>query len=583
MSGDATGWSLPALKADLVLLHAPALFDFRERRDVWFPFLSTTGDVPITPLYDYYPVGFRSLRRYLGERGRKVEIVNLATLLLRHRKADLAALAAALDVKAIGIDLHWLHHAQGALALAEALKRLRPDLPIVFGGISATWYAAELVRYPAVDLVLRGYDTHAPLEALLAALEAGGDLSRVPNLLWKGRDGAVHDNGLTHRPGSFGCGVDWRSVPGAGEASLLQVRELLSNQTSGCAHSCGWCGGSQEAFQRIYGGQAGMAHKPLEEVGFEFATMRAADRPGTFHVHASGAYNAEGARLDHLLEQVAAAGLKSVNYEQFHLTPDDVLRRMARGNARTTITLSPQSHDLRISRLAGRGSYGNEDLEDWIDRALGLGIWRVEIWYFVGMPEQDERSVRQTVEACERLLERYGRRGASPMICPLLPILDPGSTFFTEPEAHGYRIFHRSLEAHRRAAERASLVNRLNYETRWLSRRQIVEVGFRAVRALMQAKARAGLFSQPRVDQFNARLDDALDFLPVVTEADDLADPAERRRALEALGGEIERRNAQVLYDGVIGQTHPIKRPVGGRWFDDLGWDEADLARAFPD
>ena len=50
-SGNGDG-ALPALSADLVLMHAPAFFDFRERRDIYFPFLGTSGDVPITPLYE---------------------------------------------------------------------------------------------------------------------------------------------------------------------------------------------------------------------------------------------------------------------------------------------------------------------------------------------------------------------------------------------------------------------------------------------------------------------------------------------------------------------------------------------------
>src|SRR5262245_16827110 len=66
---------LPPLRADLLLLHAPAFFDFRDRRDVYFPFLGTSGDVPITPLYEYFPVGFKTLQRYLMERGHEVKLL----------------------------------------------------------------------------------------------------------------------------------------------------------------------------------------------------------------------------------------------------------------------------------------------------------------------------------------------------------------------------------------------------------------------------------------------------------------------------------------------------------------------------
>ena len=89
------------------------MFEFRDRRDIYFPFLGTSGDVPITPLYEYFPVGFKTLQRFLGERGHDVKLVNLSSLLLRYRLAC-RSVVAALDTPIVGIDLHWMIHVQGA-------------------------------------------------------------------------------------------------------------------------------------------------------------------------------------------------------------------------------------------------------------------------------------------------------------------------------------------------------------------------------------------------------------------------------------------------------------------------------------
>ena len=145
--------SLPTLSADLLLLHAPAIFDFRSRRDIYFPFLGTSGDVPITPLYEYFPVGFRSLRQYLLSSDFDVKIINLSTLLIRYPKIDVDQVINALDIGLLGIDLHWMVHVQGCLAIARRIKRLRPDIAVILGGISSTYYADELIRYPFVDMV----------------------------------------------------------------------------------------------------------------------------------------------------------------------------------------------------------------------------------------------------------------------------------------------------------------------------------------------------------------------------------------------------------------------------------------------
>lgn len=571
------GGSLPTLHADLVLLHAPAFFDFRDRRDIYFPFLGTSGDVPITPLYEYFPVGFKTLQRSLGDCGHDVKIVNLSTVLLRYPGLDFDTLVDALEARLIGIDLHWMVHVQGSLAVAERIKRLQRDTPIVFGGISSTYYADELIRYPFIDMVMRGYDTHEPMSALLTALKQANDFSGVQNLLWKQADGGIQDNGFSYTPDTYGCGIDWSKRPQPVATRSLPIQELLSTQNAGCAYNCPWCGGSRDAFRRINKRQRAMARKPAAEISYEFDSISRIQGTDQYYFYSVGSYNESKPGMEFFLDQVARTRLKSISYEQFHLTPDDTLKRMVEANKRTVITLSPESHDTRISKLAGRGVYTNDELEAWLDRALGFGIHQVDIWYFVGMPEQDERSVMESVEYCDRLLRLFKGRPVNPMVCPMIPFLDPASTFFEYPDKHGYRVFYRTAEEHRRGMERASLINRINYETRWLSRPELVRVGFNAVRSLMEAKAAAGALPRGVVQDYNRKIVDALEFIGVVHEADCIGDAASRARALDALGPEILKRNHAILFSGVMNQALPINRQIGGRWFDELGWNAHDL------
>jgi clorobiocin biosynthesis protein CloN6 len=568
---------LPPLKADLLLLHAPAVFDFRGRRDIYFPFLGTSGDVPITPLYEYFPVGFKTLQRHLGECGHDVKLLNLSSLLLRYPQLPTDDVIRALDTPLVGIDLHWMIHVQGSLAVAERIKALRPDIRIVFGGISSTYYADELIRYPYIDMVMRGYDTHMPMDALLTALKAGSPLAPIQNLLWKSADGTVQDNEFSHKPDTFGCGIDWSQQPAAPDRGTLPILEMLSTQNAGCAYNCGWCGGSRDAFRRVFKRKRAMARKPQAEVAYEFDTMARLKGVESYHFYSVGSYNESRAGMDYFLDRVGESGFKSISYEQFHLTPDDVLKHMVAANKRTIITLSPESHDPRVAKLAGRGVYTNDEMEAWLERALELGVFQIDIWFFVGMPEQDARSVEANVDYCIRLLEKFRGKNINPMICPMIPFLDPASTFFEYPEQHGYRVFHRTVEEHRRGMERASIINRTNYETKWLSRSDLVHVGFRAVHRLMQAKQALGFLPRSMVSDYNRKIDDALAFIDVVHRADCIADAPSRAAALDEIGDEIRRRNDMVLFGGVMNQAFPVYREVGGRWFDELGWDTAVL------
>ncbi len=482
-----------------------------------------------------------------------------------------------MDAQIIGVSLHWMVHTQGALAVAERIKRQRPDTPLIFGGISATIYAQELIRYPFVDMVMRGYDTHAPMADLLAGVKAGGDLGRVPNLLWKSADGQIHDNGMTHQPANYGRAVDWSRQPEGAPSALLPIKELVVAPMAGCAFDCNWCGGSREAFRRIYGGAQAVAHKPAAEIARELASVSRLPDVSRYMMYAIGTYNQSGAALDRFLDHVGELGLRSVNYEQYHLTPDAVLERMARANRRTTITLSPESHDLNVARRAGRGVYTNAEMEAWIERALERGIEQVDIWYFVGMPGQDAAWVRGTVDYCGRLLEKFKGRRVNPLICPMIPFLDPASNIFEDPARYGYRVYHRTLEEHRRAMERASIINTINYETRDLSRSDLVYVGYRAVRDLMELKAGSGQMPRSLTEAYVAKINDALDFIPVVHAADCLTDLRAREDELARLGDEILKRNQMIFYAGVMNQAFPVNRQIGGRWFDELGWDAAAL------
>jgi clorobiocin/coumermycin A biosynthesis protein CloN6/CouN6 len=570
----------PNVSADLLLMHAPAFYDFRDRSDIYFPYLSTSGDVPITPLYEYFPLGFKTLHRYLSERQHTVRIVNLATVLLRYPAIDLRSFLGSMDVKLFGIDLHWMVHVQGSLSIAKLLKSIHPDVPVIFGGISSTYYARQLIEYPFVDMVMRGYDTHEPMHGLLTKLKMHLALTGVPNLLWKDRSGEVVDNGFSHTPDTFSCGIDWSQIPHGSPRQSLPILEIVSTQTAGCAHNCGWCGGSSDAFRRIFNRKPTISRKQLCEVDYEFRTMASISDREKYHLYSVGSYNEPRNRMTFFVKRVAESNFRSISYEQFHLTSADVLREMAKANARTTITLSPESHDMNIARLAGRGVYSPEQMERWIHKALDAGIFEIDIWYFVGMPEQNEASVRATVDYCHRLLRMFKGKRVFPFICPMIPFLDPASTFFEYPKQHGYRVFFRTVEEHRRGMENASLVNRVNYETRWLNRFELVRVGYNAVRRLTEIKGEMGLLPSGITTSIIQKIDDAFGFIKTVHAIDCIEDPAARKTELGKVGGEIRERNRMIFFAGVANQAFPINREVGGRWFDEVLYDPRVLEAA---
>jgi clorobiocin biosynthesis protein CloN6 len=549
------------LKADLFFLHAPSIYDFRERDDLLFAHLSDSDSVNTTTIYEIYPLGLLSLKQRLREEDLTAEIINVASLMLIHPSLDVPGLIARLHAPVFGFDLHWLIHCHGALELAKLVKAIHPDSLIIFGGISSTYFAEELIRYEPVDVVVQGYDTLEVVVALMKAVTRGTrDFAKIPNLLYKSAREVVK-TGFSHKPmrDYNDVTVDWSYYQKVRQRKLFGGRLIMTLPNTGCAHDCGWCGGSRSAYRTIMGVRKTLITKPMDHVAEELRSMgEAAKKTG---IYALQCYSESKARLYEYLDVVKEMGYKTVNFEQFRLPDEATIRKMV-DSTRPFINLSPESHDPVISKLAGRGTYTMKQMEDWIERALGLGVAGVMVWFFIGMPRQTRGSVMETVEYCKSLLKRFRGKNVVPLLCPMVPFLDPGSRFFEDPRTHGYSIFHRTLEEHRQALVAPIWHERLNYSTRWLSRREIEQVSYDAVSRLIRIKGELGALPASWCEAVLATIDETRRLLAEI-------ERSVRNGGLSNdLRQEIRKYNRKILaYSS--DQIIPVPRPFGGRWFDD--------------
>jgi B12-binding domain/radical SAM domain protein len=190
-------------RADLVLLHAPSVYDFRKESILYGP---VSDLVPSTPVFEMYPIGLTTIAEYLERHGFRVRIVNLAVRMLTSDRFDAEKLISKLEPVAFGIDLHWMPHAHGALEVARLCKKHHPDIPVMFGGFSSTYYHEELIQRPEVDFVVRGDSTEVPVLQLMRHLTSHPDalpLAEIPNLTWCDPDGTVRVNEITYSPGNL--------------------------------------------------------------------------------------------------------------------------------------------------------------------------------------------------------------------------------------------------------------------------------------------------------------------------------------------------------------------------------------------
>jgi hypothetical protein len=115
----------------------------------------------------------------------------------------------------------------------------------------------------------------------------------------------------------------------------------------------------------------------------------------------------------------------------------------------------------------------------------------------IGLPAQTTASVRDTVEYCGRLFQ-LGDKRLSCFISPMGPFIDPGSRGFEEPDRFGYRLFARTLEEHRQLLIQPTWEHILNYETKWMTRKELVDATYDAAERLNELKVEHGRLSRRR-------------------------------------------------------------------------------------
>jgi B12-binding domain/radical SAM domain protein len=552
-------------QADLVLLHAPSVYDFRKESILYGP---VSDLVPSTPVFEMYPIGLTTIAEYLERHGFRVRIVNLAVRMLGSERFDPEELIRKLRPVAFGIDLHWMPHAHGAIEVARLCKKHHPDIPVMFGGFSATYFHEELIRRPEADFVVRGDSTEVPVLQLMQHLanrgattqaEAVPSLEEIPNLTWQEADGTVRVNELSYSPENLDhVLIDYSYVVRA----VARYRDLASFvpfkgwlgypitaalSVRGCSHNCRTCGGSAAAFSALHNRRR-PAYRAPEDLAQDIRNIARFSKGPVFIL---GDIRQAGEEYADRFLRAIHGYQGPVIVEFFDAADHAFVRRVAEAMPNWTLEISLESHSEEVRKAFGR-PYKNAAIEDTMRYALENGVQRLDIFFMIGLPRQDYQSVMDTVDYCEYLmrdLDPGPRRRLIPFVSPLAPFLDPGSPAFVRPERFGYRLLARTLEEHRQALVRPSWKYVLNYETQWMDRDQIVASTYEAGLRLNRLKAQYGLVDVAQAERTEARILRARRLMAQVDDIMSIEDAERRARLLRAIKPQVDDANLSTVCD----------------------------------
>jgi B12-binding domain/radical SAM domain protein len=429
-----------------------------------------------------YPMGYISFISNLVPNGYSVKIVNLALLMLLNKELDVRKKIKSIKANLYGVDLHWLPHVQGAIEIAKIIKEEHPESKIVFGGLSSTYFYLELMQnYPFIDFVLRGDSTEKYMRMLIDAIESKGDYNNVPNLVWR-HNNKIKENKFETPEKSIGDAfLDYgtfikNTIKTFDIKGNLPFKDWVNNPTAitfiqkGCIHNCAYCGGCNLAYKKYYNRNVVSRRDPIKIVE-ELKLIKEYLGIPAFIV---GDLNETGDSFKNkFFSELKKERIDlPILFELFNPAPKKFYEDLSNAVNEFSIEISPDTSSEKIRNNTNK-FYTNNALEKNIEYGKNYGAKKFDIFFSVGLPQQDLKSVLRDARYAGKLYNKY-HSWLHIFISPLSPFIDPGSPIFENYQKYGYKFFARTLTDHYNLLNKSNnWVDALNYETKWLSRTDI--------------------------------------------------------------------------------------------------------------
>ena len=481
---------------DVLLIHPPAIYDFREKAIFYGPIALTVSESTsqfITP-----PIGMLSIADYLDQNGYKVLVDNIDERMITSESFNVETYIANLSARVYAIGLHWCVHSQGAIEIAKLCKKLHPEAFVVLGGLTSTIFDEEIVsKYEFVDAVIRG-EAEKPFLLLLKALDAHQELKGVPNLTFRNDRGEIERVPLM-RPNADLDEFEFTRL------DLLEPKGAIFGPglpphwslpvCRGCLHNCVGCGGSAYSY-RTYFGREKPAFRSPEKIVQDIRKLReqGVDRIFLFqdpHMGGKGYWSRLLATL-----QNEKINLTQLTMELFGPADEEYIRELSKIPMPIVLTISPKSCVERVRNAYGR-NYTDEELFRTIRMCQRYEI-PIGIFSMIPLPNDTRKTIRETWKIWEQIcLTSEASGGKTPVHFAFGPmiLLDPGSHGFDFPERHGYHLRFKTLEDYITGMSLPSWHQWISYETTSLNRDSITKLIIDSVERSIDLEEKHGLRS----------------------------------------------------------------------------------------
>ena len=127
------------------------------------------------------PLGLLAIGSVLKRAGHEVKILDLR--ITKSPDEELSSVMKSFDPEVVGIGIMTIEYKYG-LVDAEKVKKLKPEVTVIFGGPHCSHEPRFILNSPHSDLMVSGEGDLTIVE-LIQALEEGGDITGIPGIAYK--------------------------------------------------------------------------------------------------------------------------------------------------------------------------------------------------------------------------------------------------------------------------------------------------------------------------------------------------------------------------------------------------------------
>ncbi len=291
-----------------------------------------------------------------------------------------AILATGADIVGFNLEINTF---SWSVLIAQQLKELRPDLPVIVGGVHATTVPAVVMGFDCFDFLCVGEGDDALVE-LLDALQGQGDVRSIANI-WSRSEGGVVSNAprplrkdLDSLP-FFDKSIHYDLVP---EMS----HEYHTNASRGCVYSCSFC--FYQPIQEVYGGRFRNQRSPenvcqeLEQALERWPSIRTV----TFHDEVFTANRPWLAEFAELWPKRVGLPFSIITHPE--LVNENIAELLGKAGCVHCI-MGTQTVNERIRKEVLARTESSEDIDRAVRSLRAQGIW-VVVDHILGIPGETE-------------------------------------------------------------------------------------------------------------------------------------------------------------------------------------------------